>query len=169
MVTTREQLKNLYKDLEEFKKLLMDSPVICKIVARELLNLIDEVRGYDEEWLKKNHKNIELLKSVYHNGNNLKEFVEMLSVELIGYLNDNAYTLYSYWGCLIQFTLKNDWLGINLRGYATSVTLKGVKVKAVKGRLATRGEIKSIEDIDNIPNSWLEEYNDWIELDLTKE
>lgn len=134
MATTRKQLKYLYKDLQDFKKLLMNSPVICKIVARELLNLIDEVRGYDEEWLKKNHKNIELLKSVYHNGNNLKEFVEMLSVELIEYLNDNAYTLYSYWG-----------------------------------RLDTRGEIKYIEDIDNIPNSWLEEYNDWIELDLTKE
>ena len=105
METTREQLKYLFKDLEEFKKLLINRPIICKIISRELLNLIDEVRGYDEEWLKKNHKNIELLKSVYHNGSNLKEFVEMLSVERIGYLNDNAYTLYSYWGCLIQFTL----------------------------------------------------------------
>lgn len=154
MKEKREIAKQLYKDLKDFEHFLEESPEVCKFLAEEILDFVDE---YKEEAL-------DFLKSV-SKGKNIKEFVEKLAIENIIYWNENTYILYAKcWhfnlGTSVQLTLKDNWLGVSCFGYESGIKLKGMKVKPIEGKLNTY-TIKSIKDLDTMPEDELIDLMEW--------
>ncbi len=150
----RNIAKGLYKDLKDFESFLEKSPKICKFLAEEILDFVNE---YDEE-------NRSFLKSVC-DGKNLKEFVEMLAIENIIHWNENRYILYAKcWhfnlGSSVQITLTDNWLIFNFLRYEAGYELRGLKVKPVEGQLNTY-TIKSIKDLDTMPEDELIDLMEW--------
>lgn len=151
----RNIAKGLYKDLKDFESFLEKSPKICKFLAEEILDFVNE---YDEE-------NRSFLKSVC-DGKNLKEFVEMLAIENIIHWNENRYILYAKcrdfdFGTSVQLTLKDDWLGFSCFGYESGIKLKGVKVRAVKGKLNTYAIHSIIKDLKTMTEPELIDAMEW--------
>lgn len=151
----RETAKQLYKDLKDFKHFLEESPVICKALAEWLKDFVDE---YDLE-------NLDLLKSVC-TGKNLRKFVKELEIENIIYLNENTYILYAKcrsfdFGTSVQLTLKDDWLGFSCFGYESGIEFKGMKVKAVEGKLNTYGIHSVIKDLKTMSDKELIDLMEW--------
>lgn len=148
---------DLYKDLKDFESFLIESPVVCKALAEWLKDFLNE---YDLE-------NLNLLNSVCKGKNlEIEIFVKKLDIENIIYLNENTYILYAKcrdfdFGTSVQLTLKDDWLGFSCFGYESGIELKGVKVKAVKGKLNTYAIHSIIKDLKTMTEPELIDAMEW--------
>lgn len=146
---------DLYKDLKAFECFLIESPEVCKALAEWLKDFLSE---YDLE-------NLELLNSVCK-GKNLEAFVKKLDIENIIHLNENTYILYAKcwdfdFGTSVQLTLKDDWLGFSCLGYESGTEFKGMKVKAVEGKLNTYGIHSIIKDLKTMSDKELIDLMEW--------
>ena len=176
MTATRKMMKQMYKDIKSFENFLENSPEVCKIIAEAMLKYADmneiTVDSIKKKYYIRNpeYDPIEFIKSVC-NGERHKEFVRTLGLYWIGYYDASSYTIHTYCedfglGTAVQFILKKDYIGVYLDGYSTGIEVKGLRVKPVKGKLCA-DKIHSLEHIDRIPSSIMEDYNDWVLEDYT--